>query len=419
MADTLLIRLSRDPDAPVSWLVADNAGRMVTAVQEGALLQAADLAPGRRVCVLVPAADVIITEVDVPIKSGAKIQQVVPFALEEQLAEDIETLHFALGRRASESGRTPVAVIARALIDGWLAALHAAGLEPDALYPESELIPANPGQAVALLDGDGAILRQAGGLPVTLPLDALSEALELMRPAKAAGAEPPEHSGGGLVLYTGAAEWQQHARQVEAVRDRFDGIKVQLLTDGPLVLFAQQLPHAAREAINLRQGPYAPASAAYSGWRAWRVAAMLLAALVVLHAVGSAAELMVLHRSERTVDASIEETFRQAMPGEHNATHARPRMEARLMSMHEGPAGSGLLAALGALAQARGSAPGTTVQNLTFREGMLEMKLTAPNADALDRISQAMQANGWQAQLISGNSQGSNYEGRIQIKPRA
>jgi hypothetical protein len=40
--------------------------------------------------------------------------------------------------------------------------------------------------------------------------------------------------GSGLVLYTGAAEWQQHAAQVEAVRPNFDGIKVQLLTDGPL-----------------------------------------------------------------------------------------------------------------------------------------------------------------------------------------
>jgi general secretion pathway protein L len=418
MADTLLIRLPRDLAAPASWLVADAAGRIVMSVQQGALLQAAGLAPGRRVCVLVPAADVVINEVDLPVKSGAKIQQVVPFALEEQLAEDIETVHFAVGRRASDSGRTPVAVVARTLIEGWLAALKDAGLQADAIYPESELIPVNPGQAVALLDGDAAIVRQPGGLPVTLPLDALSEALELMRPANPEGAELPS-PGSGLVLYTGAAEWQEHARQVEGVRDRFDGIKVQLLTDGPLVLFAQQLPHASHEVINLLQGSYAPANAAQAGWRAWRVAAMLLAALIVLHAVGSAAELMVLKRSERKVDASIDETFRAAMPGEHNSQNARKRMELRLMGAREGGADSGLLAALGAFAQARGNAPGTLVQSLTFRQGALEMKLSAPNADALDHISQSMQANGWQAQLISGNSQGATYEGRIQIKPRA
>jgi general secretion pathway protein L len=418
MADTLLIRLPRDPAAPASWLVADAAGRIVMPVQQGALLQAAGIAPGRRVYVLAPAADVVITEVDLPVKSGAKIQQVVPFALEEQLAEDIETVHFAVGRRASDTGRTPVAVIARTLIEGWLAALKDAGLQADAIYPESELIPVNPGQAVALLDGDAAVVRQPGGLPVTLPLAALSEALELMRPPHPEGTELPS-PGSGLVLYTGAAEWQEHARQVEGVRDRFDGIKVQLLTDGPLVLFAQQLPHASHDVINLLQGPYAPTNAGQSGWRAWRVAAMLLAALIVLHAAGSAAELVVLQRSERKVDASIEETFRAAMPGEHNAQNARRRMERQLMEQREGGADSGLLAALGAFAQARGNAPGTLVQSLTFRQGALEMKLSAPNADALDHISQSMQANGWQAQLISGNSQGATYEGRIQIKPRA
>ena len=77
-------------------------------------------------------------------------------------------------------------------------------------------------------------------------------------------------SGRGLILYTGAAEWQQHSQQVEGVRDQYDGVKVQLLSEGPLGLYAQQLPSAAP--INLLQGAYAPQAAAHGGWRAWRAA---------------------------------------------------------------------------------------------------------------------------------------------------
>jgi len=103
-----------------------------------------------------------------------------------------------------------------------------------------------------------------------MPSDALGEALQLVKP----GTETAEGTGRGLILYTGAAEWQQYSPQVEAVRDQFDGIKVQLLTSGPLTLFAQQLPTA--KPINLLQGRYTPQTTRAVGWQAWRVAAMLL-----------------------------------------------------------------------------------------------------------------------------------------------
>src|SRR4029077_19295251 len=142
------------------------------------------------------------------------------------------------GRRAPDSTRTPVAVVSRALLDGWLGELRGAGLEPDGVYADSDLRPENPGQAVALLEEDSVIVRAPGAMPVTLPADALAHALEIAQ----SGAESTATGARGLILYTGAAEWQHHSQQVEAVRAHFDGIKIQLLTGGPLALFAQQLP---------------------------------------------------------------------------------------------------------------------------------------------------------------------------------
>jgi general secretion pathway protein L len=413
MADWLLLRLPREPDLLAAWMVADSGGRMAIPPQTGPLMQAAPLAAGRRVCVLVPGADVLLTEADVPAKATAKALQVVPFALEEQLAEDIEDLHFAVGKRVGNSPRMPVAVVSRPLMESWLDMLRAAGLAPEAMYADSELIPANPGQSVALLEADVAIVRPAGGVAVTMPIDALTEALLLAKPPD--GEMKADGGPRGLVLYAGPAEWHQHSREVEALRDKFDGIKVQLLTSGALTLFAPQLP--ATPAINLLQGVYTPAKSTGGGWKVWRVAAMLLAGLIALHIAGRGVELMALKKTEKELDRSIEETFRSAMPGEQNAIDARRRMEQRLLGM-QGGGGGALLDALDALAQAQRSAPGTVVQALSFREGAVDLKLTAPNADSLDRISQQLRAVGWQADLTSGNATGSGYEGRIQIKPR-
>ena len=409
MADWLLLRLPRTPDAPASWLVVDPRGTPAGPPQSGPLTLAAPRTAGRRVCVLVPGTDVLLAEPEVPAKAGAKLHLLVPYALEEQLAEDIEQLHFAIGKRASESGRTPVAVVGRGLIDEWLATLRAAGIEPDTLYAESDLLPENPGQAVALLEEDAVIVRAPGASPVTLPADALAEALEIAY----TGTDVPTGPGRGLILYTGAAEWQRHSAQVEALRSHFDGIKIQLLTGGPLALFAQQLPSAAP--VNLLQGIYTPTNARAVGFRAWRTAAILLACLIVLHLVGKLGELQVLKGRERQVDASIRDTFHTAMPGEVSTLDARRRMEQRLAATRG--AGGGLLTALQAVAQARDAAPGTTVQALGFHGGALDMKLTAPDAASLDRVSQALRTSGWQADLTGGSNTGSGYEGRIQMHP--
>jgi type II secretion system protein L len=246
-----------------------------------------------------------------------------------------------------------------------------------------------------------------------MPSDALGDVLELVKPAPAAEASEST-TGRGLILYTGAAEWQQFSPQVEAVRDQFDGIKVQLLTNGPLTLFAQQLPTA--KPINLLQGRYTPQATHAVGWRAWRVAAMLLFGIVALHAIGKGAELFMLKSTEKKVNASIEQAFRAAMPGETNTTNARRRMETKLVAARSG-GGTGLLLALGAFAEARNSVPGTTVQSMSFHDGALTLKMAAPDADALDRLNQALRSNGWQADLTAGSNVSNGYEGRIQIRP--
>jgi general secretion pathway protein L len=167
------------------------------------------------------------------------------------------------------------------------------------------------------------------------------------------------------------------------------------------------------KAVNLLQGTYAPQNAAANGWKAWRVAAILLAAVVGLHVAGKAAQLFLLNKAERSVNASIDQTFRSAMPGEQNTVDARRRMERRLLGAGNTDEG-GLLAALGAVVESR--TPGTAVQALSFREGALDLKMAAPNADSLERISQSLRSRGWRADLTSGSATGKGYEGRIQVR---
>ncbi|HEX4049271.1 MAG TPA: type II secretion system protein GspL [Steroidobacteraceae bacterium] len=402
MADWFVLRLPHGHMERVSWMPADVRGQPLGAPQLGSLLQAAGAAGGRRVAAIVPSSDVLITEVELPVKSGIRVQQVVPFALEEQLAADIETLHFAAGTRDETTGRTSVAVVTRALMDQWLGELAGAGLTPEVLCTEAALLPENPGHVVVMLEGDTLCVRRAGQSTQALPALDIAAALQALLGQTLASDD--------LIFYVSPEDWQRRSAEVEALRMQCASLKVQLLNFGPLPLLS---PHLAADGphLNLLTGDYAPKRAFGAGLRRWRLAASLAAALVAVHLLGLALQLHEQHRAEQTLDSAIGQIAGHVLPAGADSSEIRPRIERALLE-RSGAAG-GLMPALATLAGAVQGADGTSVETLSFQNDALDMRLRASNAEKLEQVDQSLRTNGWKAELTSGSSQGGAYEGHI------
>ncbi|MEJ0084053.1 MAG: type II secretion system protein GspL [Pseudomonadota bacterium] len=412
MSETLVIHL-RD-GAPARWMVCNSDGQVVVNAVSGELAQATAMSTGRRVAVIVPAGDALATDSDAPAKGATKLAQVVPYALEERVADEIENLHFAIGERSADTGRVPVTVVQRARLEAWLTQLRAAGLAPSAIYPESTLLPAMPGQLIVLLDGDSITLRAAEGPPQVLPALSIPDAFEMALASQVSAVAGLEPAPLGLLLYSGHDEWEAHQLQIDALRDRFTGVKVQLLPAGPLEVLAPAA--AGGEAVNLLQGPFAVASSLQQGWNSWRIAAILAGALLCLHIGARYFELSGLRKSEAALDTSIQQVFRTAMPGEQNATNARRRVEKRLAEIRGGGGGGALLPALSAVANARSASPSARIEGITFRDGTLNLRINAPDAASLDAIGQQLRSSSWKADILSGSASGDSYSGQLQIR---
>ncbi|HEU4780549.1 MAG TPA: type II secretion system protein GspL [Steroidobacteraceae bacterium] len=412
MNESLIIQL-RDGATP-QWMVCNDDGQVVLEAVTGELVQASAMSTGRRVVVILPASEALCTDSDAPAKGAAKLAQVVPYALEERVADEIENLHFAIGDRDSLTGRVPVVVVARALVDARLAELRAAGLNPQAIYPAAALLPAMPGQLIGLLEGDTLVLRTADAPPLVLPALSIADAFEMALATQSSMVAGLEPAMPGLLLYAGHDEWQAHQHSVDAFRDRFTGVKVQLLPAGSLSVLAPSA--AAGDAVNILQGAMAVASPLELGWRSWRIAAVLAASLLCLHLGARFFELNRLRKSEASLDASIQEAFRAAMPGQQNATNARRRVEQRLGEVSGGGASGTLLPALSAIANARGAAPNAKIEGITFRDGTLDLRINAPDAASLDAIGQQLRSSSWQADIMGGSASGDSYRGRLQVR---
>lgn len=412
MSESLVIRLSADK-AP-QWMVCDGDGQVIVPAVSGELAQATAMSTGRRVAVIVPPGEALATDSDAPAKSAAKLQQVVPFALEERMADELENLHFAVGARPAGGGRVPVVVVERKRIDGWLAELRAAGLAPHAIYSEATLLPAIPGQMIALLDGDTLTLRTAEAPPLVLPALSIVDAFEMALAVQFSAVAGLEPAPLGLIVYSGHDEWQAHQDAVDALRERFTGVKIQLLPAGPLALLAPAA--AGGDVVNLLQGPLAVASPLELGWRSWRIAAALAGVLFFVHLGARFVELSQLKKTETQLDSGIQQAFRAAMPGQQNANGARRRVEQRLTELQSGGGAGALLPALVAVAHARGAAQDANIEGITFRNGTLELRIIAPTAASLDAIGQQLRAGGWQADIKGGTVSGDIYRGRLQVR---
>jgi general secretion pathway protein L len=409
MTEWLLLRVARDPEGPWSWAVVDAAGQLLSAPSDssGAPLLAA--AAGRRVALLLPGADVALLSATLPAGNEARLLPLVPFALEDQVSQDIELLHFALGQRDAFTGITTVAVVERSLLQRWMDQAREQGLSPQAAFAESELVPGFPGQVTMVLADDQLVLRSDGARTAVLPAADPLLALEMFLSPSS------ELASVHLAVYSGAADWQKYSRQVEALRERVATLKVQLSTGGMLALAARALPHC--NAISLLQGSFRPKSAATNQWKKWRLVAMLAGALLLLHLLADGWQLRQLRKAERSLDDSIGQVYATAFPGQPAGSDARRRMEQRLSGASGDANQPGeLMHVLAALSAARQNVPVVQLESLSFHRGSAQMKLGAPDASTLAQFGQALQAGGYSAQVTSGAARGTGYEGQIEAK---
>jgi general secretion pathway protein L len=413
MADSFVLRfpLPGTTADEAEWLSVDGSGAPTGVRGHGTLAAAAAVAGGRRVLVIVPGEDVALSAPELPPRSGGRLAKLVPFALEEQLAADVDTLHFALGRQGADR-RVPVAAIERSRLAGWLEQLAAAGLAPAALYPDTLVTPDNPAHVVVLLDGGRVIVRRPGALPLVLDAEPLAAALA------SAGLEPAPDAGAStahVIVYATPSDWELHAPAIEALREAVASLRVQLLADGPLPLLAGG---AAKAAWQLLQGEFAVRQGFGAEWPRWRPAALMLGAFLALHLLTLGLDYWRVHRDELKVEADLKAAAAEALPDVKNLArlpNVRAAVESRLHASRA-VVSEGLLGTLGVLAVARGAAPDTRIDSLSYRDGMTELTVDAPDVGALDRLREAARGRGFGAELVSATQRDARYQGHIQLK---
>lgn len=423
MAESLVLKF--DPGSDLAqWIVVDDRGGRRGPPVSGPLSAARVDLGDRALIVLVPASEVLTTAVDMPVKSAAKIQQALPFALEEYVAEDVEDLHFAAGVR-NDNGRVPVAVINREKFESWLATLADAGLHADAIMAENYGLAVIPGTISMLLDGDQVFINDGDEVSLVMqdlgPGEALQaigamDEFETDKDSDESAREelaPPRH----VLVYTDAHNQDRHAAQLEVLRHDFTSLDVKVLPDGVLPRLAVTV--AAGAGVNFLQGTFGARKEYGSLLRPWRYAAALFLALAVSLFAVQGLKTFKLKQQEADLSSQFLAEYQEIAPGTEEVRDPDAVIQS-LINRTRGGSGSApsvFLASLSELSKAVEANDAAKLDAISYRAGVIDVRLSAPSVAVLDNIQRSIDESGrFEADIQSTTQDDDVVDSRIQIR---
>lgn len=403
MTETLLLRPSSHAEDRFDSVVLDaDACVVAQSLAEGReAVQAA--ANGRRVIGLIPGGDVLLTAVRLPPMAASKLRQGIAYALEDQLIDDLEAQHFALGDRVGEE--QTVGVIARRRLQYWLDRFATVGIAPRALHADAACIAPKPGDVLVWIDGEEARIVPPEGATDYSPIAMLEESLRTR--LATAGA-----TSLGIWVYATPTDLERHAELIELLRRLGAPLQVHALQAGPLPWLATHW--SIGRPLNLLQTEYAPRAAINVTWLRWRWAAALGALLIVAHLGTRELEWARLQQLERELDAQLQSQASMVSPGVASADAAAAMLRRQLQRLQAGDAvDPRALRELEWLALARGQVADVRLQRLQQQPDSTVVVIRTGAAEVAEAFADALRGAGVPLQPIEIQSTDSGVEATL------
>jgi general secretion pathway protein L len=393
MRTTLLIHFHQV--TLLDWAVFDSQARLLRGATE-TTLSTLILQPDQQVIVLLPTTEILLTQVEIPTTQRRRLRQAVPFALEEQFAEDIEQLHFALGMRDAAQ-RLSVAVMAQRDLARYLNALAELSLSPTVVLPDVLALPLVADSWSILLYGQRLLVRTGKQAGFAIEVENVPGILPLM--------PPPSQImvWGKLSASVHSALVALNVPMIEAIPD-----------ENFLITGIYHAPF-----LNLLQGNYQPVNRRAQWWRPWR----LTAALLLLWGGGAIIHFAIYHnqlqQQAQTLNQQIEQIYRQTFPHAQKIVNPRVQMEQQLNEL-TGKVSRGqrdnFLTLLNQLVPVLTKITNLNLKEINYQAGKLELNMELPDMPTVELLRRYVKDAGFNATLATTGEDTKIVKAKLRIE---
>jgi general secretion pathway protein L len=396
MSRMLLLRI--DPTASdASWQLVDN-GQLVGPLGKGKLSDARKNARGIPVVVLVPAEEIYLNNLALPGKNRQKLRKAIPYAVEDQLIDDIDALHFALSVQAHQ-GRYLVAAVEERMIDFWDKAMLNAGIRVETMVPDVSALPLSLENWTVLLEPHRALVRTPDELFAT---DLASLPIMLENLCATREEDNPVH----VTLYDCSYDDKAILLQAANPQIQFELVDA---PQGVFEIFARS--YDPRTSVNLLQGEYNR----QEGWRKqlkpWYTAAALLLVWLGWQLVLNIGAYIDLNRTSSKLTAELRKIHQTAFASAKAPApgYERSDMEARLRELRkrQGRASGGLPEMLVRIAPIIKNVADITIESVHYLNGTLDIDLIMKDTSQIESLKDRLQSQtGWDVKSQASTEKG-------------
>ena len=376
-------------DAPL-WLDDEQARERLQAA-----IAQQRLAP----CFAVPGADVRLLRVSLNAEERKHVGKSLPFMLEEQVAEDIEQLHFA--SVALDKLELAVAICQVDRMRAWQALLeNVPGIR--LWLPEPLLLPWRAGEWCVVLEGDDAIVRydECGGFTVEREL----------LPAMLAGLQASQVEPAAVVFY-GREQAADLALLPAQLRDKTQWRRGNLYS-------ALLLGEPPQPPLNLLQGRFAVRLPVARWWREWRAVAAVFAVAFGLQLAATWVDYRTLERENLALRSAVESSYRKAYP-KGAVVDAETQLRRQLGSLRGSGEASGFVHLVEQVGAVVAGSAGTSIESINYnfsdRGGEMRMNIVAADFEAVERVRADINKAGLEAVMESSSAKGDQVRARLRV----
>lgn len=442
MAQYLLTYLQRIGDDYLRWAVCDDKSKAVKDHGHGTFADAAKAAERRKVVMVVAGTEVLLEEAMVPAANLSRALKAVPYALEEQLAQDIEASHFAFGTRL-KNNHIPVAVIARDSMEWILAQCRLAKLNPQEIIPEALALPFHEGHSTVMTNSGHAAVRLSQSKGFSCDVDMLPMLLANVAAEPAASDDGSSEAAVANTAPEGmdtssdsrngsnpdGNQIIHRALHFVCGRDEtvLDTLEPAIEMRTEVELFARGLAQYGTRKnsslINLLQSGYDKKENVGKAWKPWRVPAALAATLLALWGGSSYLQYHELGLEQQRLRGEIVGTLKSTFPDVRRPENDPMRQwDSRIKLGKQVGIDHGsfiaMMSAVGAALKAVEDKP--TVKSLNYRSGKLDIEFEAASRPDVDKVKSSLESEKkLSANVLSANRERERIKARMRLESRS
>lgn len=390
-------------DDSVEWLEINHEG-LVSGPYNASAIELVNKFVDMDIVLMVPAQHVFLTQVVLPKLSQSKIKQAVIYALEEQLSEDVSSLHFSVANKSSKQ-ELAVSVVNRETMKAWV---NQAGQYTNnqtnlvAVISECQLIPLIDKAWSLWFEEDRILIRTSEYQGFACDIEAMLDILKLKLNSIS---QKPEK----LMVYT-----QDEAQARDILKDVNIPIEVTILNRS--ALSSQYLEYKKENYINMLQGEFKVKNEIFSP----ELTALIIAGLFGLWFgvlfLSNAVKYVYLNHKVNRIDQQIAENYKTLFPKSTSVVSPRIRVQRLLNSMQTTQKKGAFLNFVSLVGPIVKQEKGLVVQMINYSDSKAELHVDVQDFAILDNFTQRLQRTGLIVKHSNATKVGTTIQAKIELR---